>query len=114
MINRNDLNSLLEECLDRYHSSPLMAHANEKAKNALIHFMETEFLPRFEEYIVTCMDENGVNELDKHWLLQEIHESLYRAEGYSIREHEIFKATDPEGYERFLKEAAQRGFLFHL
>ncbi|GMT50272.1 MAG: hypothetical protein IEMM0008_1811 [bacterium] len=60
------------------------------------------------------MDENGVDELDKHWLLQVIHENLYMAEDYSMREHGIFKVNDPEGYEKFLKDAAQRGFLFHL
>ncbi len=114
MIRRDQLKGLLDECLDRYTHSPLMAHANRKAQKALVHFMETEFLPRFKEYIITYMDENDVDNLDKHWLLQEVHENLYMAEGYSIREHEIFKASDPEGYDRFLKEAAQRGFLFHL
>ncbi|GMT50273.1 MAG: hypothetical protein IEMM0008_1812 [bacterium] len=53
MIKRDQLDDLLDECLDRYTHSPMMAHANKQASKALIHFMETEFLPRFKDYIVT-------------------------------------------------------------
>ncbi|GMT48509.1 MAG: hypothetical protein IEMM0008_0048 [bacterium] len=108
MISRVHMDKFLKDCISQYSNSLIMQCANLKAQKEIMKFMVHVFLPKWQQAVNRYMSEKGLQELDEDVILQEIHAKLYIEEGYSAKENELFKNSDPEGYKRFMDQGVRQ------
>jgi len=113
MIAKSQLNDFLKECMRHYPNSLIMRYANLKAQYSLMKFMVDSFLPVWKREILKHMNTHNLNQVDEDTILEGIHAKLYIEGGFSAKELEIFRATDQDGYDNYMKNSAQQIFHDH-
>ncbi len=108
MISRMNIDKFLKDCIKQYPNSLVMQFANLKAQKEIMKFMIHDFLPVWKEAVIQHMDGKCLRELDEDVILQEIHAKLYIEKGFSAKESELFKNSDPEGYKRFMEKGVRQ------
>lgn len=103
MISKENVNSYLKDCMRHYPNSLLMQYANGPAQKKMMEFMVKEFLPVWRKAVYQYMEKQGIEQISEDVILEKIHAKIYLEKGFSERENEIFKATDPEGHEKFVQ-----------
>ncbi|MDH5681851.1 MAG: hypothetical protein OEZ36_09700, partial [Spirochaetota bacterium] len=101
----------LKECMRHYPNSLIMRYANLKAQYSLMKFMVDSFLPVWKREILRHMNDANLNQIDEDTILEGIHAKLYIEGGFSAKELDIFRSTDPQGYDNYMKSSAKQ--IFH-
>ncbi|HEO64693.1 MAG TPA: hypothetical protein ENI73_02380 [Spirochaetes bacterium] len=108
MISGMNIDKFLKDCIKQYPNSLVMQFANLKAQKEIMKFMIHDFLPEWKKAVTRYMDDKGLRELDEDVILQEIHAKLYLEKGFSAKESELFKNSDPEGHKRFMEKGVRQ------
>jgi len=111
LISRKNLDAFLVSCMNHYRNSLVMRYANSQARFSLREFMSEQFLPAWKAEILKRMSSEGVDELDETIVLEGIHAKIYLEGGYAVREQEILKEFDPDGFRKFMDHSTRE--IFH-